>query len=305
MTHLIASIRTLNSIQLPKHLLAMLVLLCSYPAFVDVSSFKNFYENSLTAESLGPSIVVTQFNDYERELVDESFSIEHEYYDISNIPRAFRHKTPLHYLTQFDKKDVIENVLSILPKKLKKRAYKYIPYFFYYSQKYSIDPYWAISIAWTESHFNTRARSWVGARGIMQIMPQTEKWLKHQLSNKNQYGNRTVQNIELGIFYLSKLLKQFRGNFREATVAYNMGPGWVKRWKARRRYVGSKRNVYFRKVKSFYNVLSRSHYNFVKGCDHEYLTTLVVRPSKRVQRRYILNQDRLFRVAMAPKISMN
>lgn len=276
-----------------------------YPSIVDMGSFLNFYQRSLSQHVNKPVGMTKALSDEERSIVSESFSIDHSYYDFTHIPRAFAHRTSLHYLTQFDQRAVVNNVLKAMPMKLKKRAYRYLPYFFHYSQVYKIDPYWAISIAWTESHFNRRAISWVGARGLMQLMPQTERWLKGEIKEGSSYGNRTVKNIELGIFYLSKLLKQFDGNYREATVAYNMGPGWVRRWKAKRRFVGSRRNVYLNKVKRHYRILSKSHYYFVKGCDTEYAHTYVVKPSKAKLRSYDLSLEREFKMAMAPLISMN
>jgi soluble lytic murein transglycosylase len=36
------------------------------------------------------------------------------------------------------------------------------------------------------------------------------------------------ENLELGTFYLKKLLQNFKMNFKNATIAYNMGPGRLK-----------------------------------------------------------------------------
>lgn len=287
--------------------LALIVLLfvTVFPSIVDMGSFLDFYQKSLTERALSNTSLVTKRSIYQKNLFEESFSIRHRYYDFENVRRAFAHRTALHYLSQFDRRAVINNVAKTLPKKERMRAYRYLPYFFYFGQKYKVDPYWAIAIAWTESHFNTRARSWVGAKGLMQLMPQTQKWLQTQIRKKSKYGNRSVRNIELGIYYLAKLLKQFDGNFREATVAYNMGPGWVKRWKAKKRYVGSRRNVYLNKVKKYYNTLSTAHYKFVRGCDYEYKQTYVVRPSRARLKNYGLSLERELRMAMAPLLTVN
>lgn len=230
--------------------------------------------------------------------------VRHSYYDYSGVKRAFHHRTSLHYLTQFDRQEIAKHILSVLPVKLQKRAISYLPYFFYFSQKYKIDPYWAISIAWTESHFNFKAKSYVGANGIMQIMPRTEEYLLNLLRYSPEHkGNTVLTNIHLGIYYLSKLLKQFDGNYREATVAYNMGPGWVKRWKAKRRRVGSSSNEYLNKVKNYYKQISIAHYHLVKECDKEYLSTYVVRTRKNNQQRIQPTSYKSFSLSFAPLYS--
>ncbi len=227
----------------------------------------------------------------------------HSYYDYTGIKRAFNHRTSLHYLTQFERQELPKTVLAVLPKKLQKRAGHLLPYFFYFSQKYKIDPYWAISIGWTESHFNFKAKSYVGADGIMQIMPKTKEYLLGLLRYSPQHkGNEVITNIHLGIYYLSKLLKQFGGNYVEATVAYNMGPGWVNRWKARRRVVGSSTNEYLNKVKRYYGKVSVAHYHMVKGCDYEYLSTYVVR-KRNVPREKQPTSYNSFALSFAPLYS--
>ncbi len=300
---------TLRWRRVERKFMGILLIALIYPSIIDISSYLNFYRfslNSFNSTSLTRPTSTNNFLDsFTADSNKEFFNIEHSYYDFTEVKRAFHHRTSLHYLTQFDKLEVVRNVLHVLPVKLRIRAYRYLPYFFYYAEKYKVDPYWAIAIAWTESHFNFRARSHVGAQGIMQIMPSTEQWLERFVRD-NSYDNRIIKNIHLGIFYLAKLLKQFHGNYREATVAYNMGPGWVKRWKQRRRFVGSRNNIYLRKVKRYYKQLSVAHYHFVKECDREYLKTFVVLRKANVEEiDWQQQQQMVFKLALAPRYSQN
>jgi len=96
-----------------------------------------------------------------------------------------------------------------------------------------IDTNWARAIARQESAYQPTARSHVGARGLMQLMPRTAQ----STAKKNSIPyRRTSQlfspeiNISLGAAYLSEMQKRFNNNQVYATAAYNAGPHRVKRW---------------------------------------------------------------------------
>lgn len=92
-----------------------------------------------------------------------------------------------------------------------------------------IAPAWAFAIARRESSFMTDARSSAGARGLMQLMPNTAKSLRKGRVSRNYLLNAD-NNIELGTRYLKKLLDKNSGNQVLATAAYNAGPHRVKTW---------------------------------------------------------------------------
>jgi soluble lytic murein transglycosylase len=81
-----------------------------------------------------------------------------------------------------------------------------------------------------ESRFNLKAISNKNARGLMQITPDTAghlyQLMRKKVSEKNLHTNlhQPSENIEVGVFYLKKLLHNFRMNYRLATIAYNVGP---------------------------------------------------------------------------------
>lgn len=86
-----------------------------------------------------------------------------------------------------------------------------------------------------ESCFNTRAKSAVGALGLMQIMPQTGRELARLL----QYPwslkrlNDPAYNLSLGQNYLLRLMKrpEIQGNLMFTALSYNAGPGNLIKWK--------------------------------------------------------------------------
>lgn len=91
-----------------------------------------------------------------------------------------------------------------------------------------------------ESCFNKRARSSVGARGLMQIMPQTGKVIAKMSQMKFQPHKMENEsyNLTLGQNYLSYLmgLPAIEGNLIFTAVAYNAGPGNLIKWKSKMNY---------------------------------------------------------------------
>ncbi len=105
-----------------------------------------------------------------------------------------------------------------------------------YTDTFGIQPDWAYSVMRQESAFRVDARSRVGARGLMQLMPKTAKFVarQHKLSYRN--ASQLVDpkyNIKLGTRYLADLYEEFEGNLPAATAAYNAGPSRSHRWIAK------------------------------------------------------------------------
>ncbi len=103
----------------------------------------------------------------------------------------------------------------------------------HYATKQKIAPSWAFAIARRESSFMTDAHSPVGAKGLMQLMPNTAKNLvssKKKGKINTRYLLNAGNNIQLGTKYLKILLDKSKGNQVLATAAYNAGPYRVKRW---------------------------------------------------------------------------
>lgn len=90
-----------------------------------------------------------------------------------------------------------------------------------------------MAIARRESAFFPEARSPVGARGLMQIMPATGKQVASQLGRPHTTAalNEVEHNVLLGSAYYRQLLDRFDGNRVFALAAYNAGPHRVDRWR--------------------------------------------------------------------------
>lgn len=100
---------------------------------------------------------------------------------------------------------------------------------------YNVDPYLLLAIIREESHFNTRAKSWASARGLMQFIPQTAREVAEEVEEIGPfslpmlYDPRT--SITLGARYIDKLMRTFDGVSLYTVAAYNAGEGAVNRWR--------------------------------------------------------------------------
>lgn len=81
-----------------------------------------------------------------------------------------------------------------------------------------------------ESGGNAKATSKVGAKGLMQLMPETAKEVAYEMGLKEYDLEDPETNRAMGTFYLQKMLKKFHGNVELALAAYNAGPGRVMKW---------------------------------------------------------------------------
>lgn len=80
-----------------------------------------------------------------------------------------------------------------------------------------LDPQLLRSIAWAESGFNPKAKSPLGALGILQVMPETaKKYGATDLSDPKQVAAS-------GAHYLKFLLERYQGDVAKAVAAYNCG----------------------------------------------------------------------------------
>jgi soluble lytic murein transglycosylase len=84
-----------------------------------------------------------------------------------------------------------------------------------------------------ESNFAPDAISRAGARGLMQLMPSTAKWIAGKYNLPYSEPLLTIDpkyNISVGQAYLGGVLDSFSGSYVLALAAYNAGPGRVRQW---------------------------------------------------------------------------
>ncbi len=98
----------------------------------------------------------------------------------------------------------------------------------------SNNPILLLAIIKEESHFDVKATSAVGAKGLMQLMPQTANEVKNSYgiatSDPNYLFNPRL-NIQLGSLYFSQLKKLNDDNEFFAVLSYNGGLGMVRNWR--------------------------------------------------------------------------
>ncbi|RLA92384.1 MAG: lytic transglycosylase [Deltaproteobacteria bacterium] len=92
------------------------------------------------------------------------------------------------------------------------------------SAKYGVDTDLVRAVIKAESDFNPFVISRKGARGLMQLMPETARDMKV----KNVFNPR--ENIEGGVKYLRRLLNMFNNNLPLTLAAYNAGENAVKEY---------------------------------------------------------------------------
>ena len=109
-----------------------------------------------------------------------------------------------------------------------------------HTQGTALDPYLVAALIRVESNFQPDACSMKGARGLMQLMPETAQWVAQQRGLKVAAIDLADPdtNIGLGTWYLTMLQEEFDGNLVVALAAYNGGRGNVSRWLSEQRWNG-------------------------------------------------------------------
>jgi peptidoglycan lytic transglycosylase len=100
-----------------------------------------------------------------------------------------------------------------------------------------LDPLFVGALIMAESDWNPRAFSRVGARGLMQLMPDTGRRVAKSLgvavSSDDQLFDPTL-NLKLGVTYLGELSRRFEGRLPLVLASYNAGEDQVTKWWSKR-----------------------------------------------------------------------
>lgn len=100
-------------------------------------------------------------------------------------------------------------------------------------KRHQLDPELVYAMIRQESFFQPTAKSYAGARGLMQLMPGTAADMAKKINmQKPQSADlyRPAINIRLGTEYIRFLLEKFNNNIVLAVAAYNAGPHRVEQW---------------------------------------------------------------------------
>ena len=101
------------------------------------------------------------------------------------------------------------------------------------AQEFQVDRSFISAIIARESHYDTKAESRVGARGLMQIMQDTGEWVSGRLAVRPYSYELLFEpelNIRFGAWYLGYLSAQFNGDPVMIASAYHAGANNVKLW---------------------------------------------------------------------------
>ena len=116
--------------------------------------------------------------------------------------------------------------------------------------KHGVDPLLVKAVIKAESDFDTNAVSNKGAKGLMQLMPETAE----DMGVDNLFD--PVQNIEGGVKYLKRLIDTYRSNLPFAIAAYNAGEKSVQKYNGMPPYRETK--SYVRRVLGYLRVYKDS-----------------------------------------------
>ncbi|UBF25524.1 transglycosylase SLT domain-containing protein [Kovacikia minuta CCNUW1] len=99
-----------------------------------------------------------------------------------------------------------------------------------WSQERQLNPLLVTALIRQESRFMPGIESSAGAKGLMQVMPDTGEWIAKQIKLKQYQLNDPDDNIKLGTWYLDYTHQRYGGNSMLAVASYNAGPNAVAGW---------------------------------------------------------------------------
>jgi len=102
-------------------------------------------------------------------------------------------------------------------------------------QEVGLDPAWVYGLMRQESRFIMDAKSSVGAKGLMQLMPATAKWVAKKIGMTHYHPGKVTDmdtNVTLGTNYLRMVMDSLDNHPVLASAAYNAGPGRARKWRA-------------------------------------------------------------------------
>jgi soluble lytic murein transglycosylase len=132
---------------------------------------------------------------------------------------------------------VVIGVLAILPFALRlpdavmRTVYplKYTATIREVSKENDLDPAFVAGVIYTESRFRPDVESHREAYGLMQLLPESARFIQRKSSIEGDYRDPEV-NIRLGTWLLGYLEDRYKGNERLMLAAYNSGEGNVDAW---------------------------------------------------------------------------
>lgn len=139
-----------------------------------------------------------------------------------------------------------------------------------YSKATGNNPTLMLALVREESYFNPNAQSFVGARGLMQLMPATAK----EISAKYGYGMQSADdlynpelNIKIGNSYYAQLRSMLNNLDISAIAAYNGGIGSIGNWYKNLNYADTDEfveQIPYSETKNYVKKVFRSYWNYLR-----------------------------------------
>lgn len=141
---------------------------------------------------------------------------------------------------------------------------RYRPDLFRTAAQHRFDPLFLAAVVKVESGFDPRATSGEGARGLMQVMPETARWVARQMGWRSFHEDSLYDpavSLAVGSWYLAHLRdREFGGRLAPAVAAYNAGRDPVRLWLREGRWDGTVAgadSIPFPETRSFVQRVSR------------------------------------------------
>ncbi|MBI5891940.1 MAG: lytic transglycosylase domain-containing protein [Nitrosomonadales bacterium] len=133
-------------------------------------------------------------------------------------------------------------------------------------RKHDLEEAWVYGLMRQESRFASSVKSDAGAVGLMQIMPDTARWVARQIGMKGYRKGLIHQvdvNVKLGTYYMKTVSHQFDDNPVLASAAYNAGPTRAQQWRGTQPLEGAiyVETIPFDETRDYVKkVMSNTHY---------------------------------------------
>lgn len=131
-----------------------------------------------------------------------------------------------------------------------------------------LDPFLVAGVIRQESTFDPKNISPAGARGLMQVMPDTGKRVAKRLGLKNYSAAQLYApdiNVRIGAAYLAEMLQKFNGDLFRAIAAYNAGPIATEKWWPAQSGIASEQvieNITYKETRNYVKRVMRNQANY-------------------------------------------
>jgi hypothetical protein len=98
----------------------------------------------------------------------------------------------------------------------------------HWARTYGVSPGLVRALAWMESGYNPQLVSKAGARGVLQVLPSTHRYVEKVLLRRRVQPT-VAGEIQVGVAFLRQLLREFHGNESLALAGWYQGPASVRR----------------------------------------------------------------------------